>query len=58
MQGNSCVTVEGIRLQGSEAVKQTAALDDMQAHSLFRGEDTQNDIIGRDHISQCGGWVF
>ena len=57
MHGNSGVTVEGVRLKRSEAVKQAAALDHVQAHAFVGWVNTQHNIVGGDHFSQGAGRI-
>ena len=45
-------------MKRSEAVEEIATLDDVQAHSAVGGENTQDNVISRNNITLCGGWVF
>ena len=58
LHGDCGVRVKGFCLKRSEAVKHVAALDDVQTHSVIRGEDSQDDVISCDNISERAGRVF
>jgi hypothetical protein len=57
LNGYGGVRIQGVWLKGSEAVEEATSLNDVKPHSIVGRVNTQDNVISRDNISQCGSWI-